>query len=428
MSKLPQYRHTLRRLYLGLPFIFCLQVLAATEQSALTLPDAEQRALANDPIITASLSRAEALDADAVADAQLPDPQFRTGLYNVPLDNLDLERAPTTQLRLGVQQRFPRGDTLEYQSLKTQAEALAERNRARLVQQKTLRDVRKTFLDTYYQVEAIRIIRSSRTLFENLIEITETLYSSGKASKQDVLRADLELSRLDDRITQVQAKEDMARARLSRWLGATAWHTLVTRLPTLPEPPAEKQITDQLERHPEISLQTAKISTAQQAVAIAKEQYKPGWTVGAEYRKRFGDNPDGSGRADMAAVMLSVDLPIFTDKRQDRRLAASQKRAAAASLGRANSRRTLRERLALDLANKLRLNERLQRYEDRLLRQAEDNADAALKAYQSGTTDFTALIRAQITELDIHVQALKLRIDVLKNQADLLYLVPANPA
>ena len=418
----PHHWQAVRTLCLMLPVIFLLQVASAEEMTPLTLSDAEQLALGNDPVIAANVARSEALDADAVADAQLPDPKFRTGLYNVPLDDFDLQRVPTTQLRLGVQQRFPRGNTLEYKSLKTQAEAQTARRKAALEQQKILRDVRKTYLDTYYQVEVAHIIRSSRQLFESLTEITEVQYASGGSSQQDVLRAELELSRLDDRITQVQAKEDAARARLSRWLGQAAWQPLAATLPEMPEPPDDKQIIDQLEQHPEIRLQAAKIETHQQAVAIAKEQYKPGWTVGAEYRKRFGDNPDGSDRADMAAVMLAVDLPFFTEKRQDQRLKASQKRAAAASLDRVNSRRTLRERLARDKANRQRLSERLQRYEDRLLKEAEENANAALQAYQSGTTDFTALMRARITELDIHVQALKLRVDLLKTKANLLYL------
>ena len=418
----PHHWQAVRALCLMLPVIFLLQVALAEEMTPLTLSDAEQLALGNDPVIAANVARSEALDADAVADAQLPDPKFRTGLYNVPLDDFDLQRVPTTQLRLGVQQRFPRGNTLEYKSLKTQAEAQTARRKAVLEQQKILRDVRKTYLDTYYQVEVAHIIRSSRQLFESLTEITEVQYASGGSSQQDVLRAELELSRLDDRITQVQAKEDAARARLSRWLGQAAWQPLAATLPEMPEPPDDKQIIDQLEQHPEIRLQAAKIETHQQAVAIAKEQYKPGWTVGAEYRKRFGDNPDGSDRADMAAVMLAVDLPFFTEKRQGQRLKASQKRAAAASLDRANSRRTLRERLARDKANRQRLSERLQRYEDRLLKEAEENANAALQAYQSGTTDFTALMRARITELDIHVQALKLRVDLLKTKANLLYL------
>ncbi len=405
-----------------LSLVWSMPVAVANQSPTLDLSEAEQIALQNDPVVQASLIRSEALSDDAVADGQLPDPKLRTGLYNVPLDSFDVTKQPTTQLRLGIQQAFPRGDTLLYKSKKTQLQAGLENVRAELERKKILRNVRKLYLDTYYQMEAIRIIRSSRKLFENLTEITQVQYGSGGSSQQDVLRAELELSRLDDRITQIKTKEELSRAHLSRWLGDAAWRKLQLTVPQLPTPPARQEIEESLQQHPEIRIQSAVIETHQAAVAISKEQYKPGWTVGAEYRMRFGDNPDNSSRTDMGAVMLTVDIPLFTEKRQDKRLSASQKRADAATLDRANSWRKLRESLATDMANKQRLVERVQRYDKRLLKEAKENADAALQAYQAGTIEFTGLMRARITELDIRLQALKLRIDLLKTHADLLYL------
>lgn len=408
--------------WIVLPLFFSLPPAVAGEDRTLTLTESEALALEKDPLIGAALARADAADADAIADAQLPDPKLRTGLYNQPLDDLDIGREPSTQLRLGIQQSFPRGDTLLYRSRKTRAQATVERVKARLEREKIRRDLRTTYLDVWYQIASAGIVASSRKLFANLAEITRVQYGSGGSSQQDVLGAELELSRLEDRITQVKSAEELARARLSRWLGADAWRPLQETLPQLPEAPEEESIRQNLQSHPEIQLQSAIIDSHRQSVAIAEQQYEPGWTLGAEYRKRFGDNPDGSDRADMAAVMLTVDIPLFSEKRQDQRLAASQKRADAAHLNRDDTHRRLHERLAADLAKRQRLRERLKRYEERLVREAEENAEAALQAYQSGTTEFTGLMRARITELDIRMQALKLRVDLAKTKASLLYL------
>lgn len=403
-------------------FLFFIGRTVFAADAVLGLSEAERMALENDPVVNASIARSEALDADAIADGQLPDPKLRTGLYNLPLDDFDISREPSTQFRLGIQQSFPRGDTLKYRSGKTRAQARAERLRARLERKKLLRDVRKTFLEIYYQAEAIKIMRSSRELFQSLTEIAQVQYGSGSSSQQDVLRAELELLRLDDRITRYQNREESVRGRFTRWLGDAAWRTLETGLPVLPEVPDLETLRQDLDHHPEISLRSAVIESQQQAIAISKEQYKPGWTIGAEYRMRFGDNPDNSSRSDMGAVMLTVDMPLFTEKRQDKRVVASQKRADAAVLDRANSWRKLREMLASGAANNRRLVERIARYEQRLLKEAEENAQAALQAYQSGTIEFTGLMRSRITELDIKLQALKLRVELLKTHANLLYL------
>ncbi len=411
--------HRWRRLLAG-----CLIALGALAHAdeRLTLEQAEDIALARDPSIAASLARAQAMESEAVADAQLPDPKFRTGLYNVPLDDFDIEKAPTTQWRFGLQQRLPRGDSLRWKSRQSLARAEAARRQAALARRKILRDVRKTWLDAWREHAVARIIEDSRKLFENLIEITQVQYGSGESSQQDVLRAELELSRLDDRISRVNTREETARARLSRWLGDDAWRPLTDEPPPLADPPTEKQILDRLARHPLIQWREAQIEAKRQGVNLARAQYKPGWMIGAEYRKRFGDNPDGSDREDMAAIMLSVDLPLFPDKRQDKRLAASKQRAEAARLTRNNDLRILRQQLALDMAQRKRLDERLQRYRNRLLKQASENASAALEAYQSGAAEFTNLMRARITELEVRIQALKIRVDLLKNNADLLYL------
>lgn len=407
---------------LCLSSLLAMRVAIAEAVPTLELAEAERIALQDDPLVKASIARSEALQADAVADGQLPDPKFRSGLYNLPVDDFDLRREPGTQLRLGIQQSFPRGETLEFQSRKTRARASVERRRALLERRKIKRDVRVAFLDIYYQVEALKIVHASRKLFENLTEITQVQYGSGGASQQGVLRAELELSRLDDRISEYQTREEKARARLSRWLGEAAWQVLHLAMPVLPEASVRENMEEMLQRHPEITMQSAVIEAHQQAIAISREQYKPGWTIGAEYRMRFGDNPDGSSRSDMGAVMLTVDVPLFSEKRQDKRLAASQKRADAASLDRANNWRKLRESLTSEAASKKRLEERIQRYEKRLLKEAGDNAEAALLAYQNGSIEFTGLMRARITELDIKLQALKLRIDLLKATANLLYL------
>ncbi len=420
--KILMYRMRLPRILVPAILLLWTALLPADVQEHLSLQEAERLALESDPRIRARQALSQALMADAVADGQLPDPKFRTGLYNAPLDDFDLRREPSTQLRFGIQQAFPKGNTLALREKKTRSLASAESLRARLEELKLLRDLRKAYLDAYYQIQAAHIIRSSRKLFESLTEITQVQYGSGGSSQQDVLRAELELSRLDDRLTQVKAKEDAARAALSRWLGQVAWQALEDGLPALPAVADRESIAASLERHPEIRLQSAIIETHQQAVAISREQYKPGWTLGAEYRMRFGDNPDDSDRSDMGALMLTVDMPLFTEKRQDKRLAASQKRADAAYLERENSWRMLREKLAAAHSSRERLEERLERYQERLIKDAEENAKAALLAYQSGTIEFTGLMRARITELDIHLQALKLRVDLLKTQADLLYL------
>jgi len=398
--------------------------LAATEPAILTLARSEQLALSADPEVIAGRSRALALREQAVADGQLPDPKLLVGVWNVPLDDFSMKKEPASQFRAGIRQAFPRGQSLYYRQKRTEWMSQAETalmNTTRLAIQ---RDVRENFLELFYQEQAAAIVDKTRDLFEQLVDITRAHYASGRVSQQDVLQAQLELSRLDDKATQINKQADVQRAVLTRWIGEAAWQPIERRFPSLPEIADQASLQAALPDHPAIKAASAQVEASQQRVNEAREQYKPGFDVGLEYRKRFGNNADGSDRPDQMAAMVTLDLPLFTDKRQDKRLSARQQQAEAAIQSRERRLRELQRSLASDFSRWQRLGEQETLYQTQLLREATENAEAAVNAYQSGINEFNTLMRARITELDIRLKDMRIRIDRAKTQARLLYLMP----
>ena len=407
--------------------LLVIALAAADSRADLDIDEAVRLALADDPLIAATQARAQAHSDNAVADGELPDPQLKTGLYNVPLDNFKLNDEPTTQLRLGIVQSFPRGRTLHYRREQTEWLATSEQAGAESARRQLVRDVRNSYLELYYQVLAESIVTDSRGLFAQLVDITRSHYASGRVSQQDVLRSSLELSRLDDRSTRIRNASDQSRAALMKWIGDAAMLPVSRAFPPLPPLPSKAELEAALRQHPAIRLETAKLEAENRKVKIAREQYKPGWSAGLEYRKRFGDDPDGSDRTDMMAAMVSLDLPLFPKNRQDRRLAASVQQAEAIHLSRVDRLRELQRMLETDYASWQRLGERVALYESQLQQEAAANARASLKAYQSGVTEFTSLMRARITDLDIRLEALRIRVDRARAHANLLYLAGDTP-
>lgn len=408
-------------------FVMAIPVASAAGSPAeLSLPEAEQLALQDDPMLGRSDALARALDASAIADAELPDPQFRVSLFNFPVDTFRTDQEPITQLRLGVQQALPRGDSLLYKSEQTRAlagRARAGNAEARL---KIQREVRDQWLERYYWTRAAEIVQANRDLFNQLLDITQSQYAAGRRNQQDVLRAELELGLLDDRLSEIQQKNDIARADLAKWIGEAAGRELPDALPTLPPPPAYEAIIAKLSNHPLIRQSAADIEASTQAMNIAREAYKPAWTVGVDYGIRDGQNPDGTDRPDFVAATLMFDLPLFTANRQDKRLEAARQNANAARETRDDAYRELKRMLDNRYATWTRQGERLQRYQQLLLVQARENTEASYNAYQSDATDFSTLMRANMTELNTRLQALRLQVDQAKSQAQLLYLAGEN--
>jgi outer membrane protein TolC len=422
------FTNCLRRLKSG-QFVYVLVVgglLAGLSVPAvadeLSLAEAEQLALQGDPMLGTIDATAQALDEAAIADGQLPDPKAKFSLFNFPTDTFDRDQEPITQLRFGLQQAIPRGDTLALRSKRTRVQANGERARVSNETRKLKREVRASWYETYYWLRAEKIVTANKRLFREMVDITESQYAAGRRNQQDVLRADLELGLLDDRLTDIQQKQETARAGLAKWIGADAQRALPAEIPVLPEPPSLAAIQATLPQHPALRMQRAHIDVNRQNVSLAREAYKPAWTVGVDYGVRDGNNPDGSERADLLAATVTFDLPIFTSKRQDRRLAAAQHREGAARLQYDDKLRVMQSMLEKEYVTWQRLSQRLRRYRQTLVNQATANSEASLLAYQNDATDFPTLMRAKITELNTHLKAMRIHVDAAKAQARLLYL------
>jgi len=403
--------------------MLCLSLsVAYAEETILTLAQAEHIALKNDPVINKLTAQTQAMNERAIAVGELPDPKLKLGLISLPTDTFKVDQEPMTQLQAGVNQMFPRGKTLDYK--RQQSLSLADVKQAQQANEKLtiLRSVRENFLEVYYQIQANQIIQQSRQSFSWLVKNTEMHYATGHKNQQDVVRAQLELARLDERQTRILADEEVARAQLSQWLEQAAYHSISDSFPSLKPVETREVIKSTLQEHPIIYAEDAQLEAAQFDVKINEEQYKPAYGIDVTYSKRFGHNPNGELRSDFLSAMVTVELPLFPDKRQDKQLSASKQQLLASRYTRIDKLRTLSTLVDKAYAQWQGLASRYRLYQDKLLPESEFNVNASLTAYQSGVTDFSTLIRAQLTELELQLETLRLQVDRAKAQATLLYL------
>lgn len=405
-------------------FNLCLLISYSINSVAneLTLAEAEQLALDTDFIVKHYHTRSKSLDERAIAEEQLPDPKLKFGIMNLPVDSFDRGQENMTQLQIGVQQSFPRGRTLHHQRLKTENFADVDQAKALEREKKVLRSLRNSYLDLYLSIKTESILQQNRSLFTQLFDITQRQYAVGRDNQHDVFRAQLELALIDDRITEIIGAKEIALAELVKWIGNDqSQRSLPETFPEITSISNLDQMVSELVYHPLIQVEDALVNASDQNIRIAEEQYKPGWMVDLTYGERTGNNLDGSSRDDFASAMVMVDLPIFTDKRQDKRLTASKLEHQASQYARSDRLIELKRQLEKEHANWVRLGQRLELYEKRAVVDAEQNSESTLKAYQNDLTDFTTLMRARLTELNTQLDMLKIRINRAKSQANLLY-------
>ncbi len=392
----------------------------AQQRVPLTIAEAEDLARAGEPGQRALIAQAEARQEQAVAAGSLPDPVLRVGLANYPIDSGSFSTEGMTQAQLGLRQSFPRARAQGSARLRAEAEAFSRGADAR--GRDVLSATRIAWLETYYSQRAWMLVSESRPFFADLVTITRSMYAVGRKTQYDVLRAELELSRLDDRLIEAERARSEAQARLSRWLGQDAYRPVAMKLPGWDAPPSLEVLQAGLDSHPSIAAARAGVTAQQAGVEIAEENKKPGWAIDVGYGFRDGFLPDGSPRSDFVSLSVSVDLPFFARNRQDRKLAAAlgSRRAAIASEAELVAR--LSSELDIEYARWTDLTRRLGLYETRILEQSKGQAQAALLAYQSDTGDFSDVMRGYIDDLNTRIEHVRLQVQRAQSHAVLAKL------
>lgn len=401
-------------------------ILCASKLSyacVLTLQRAETVALAQAPELKSLQASTYALSDAAIAEGQLSDPKLMLGLMNIPVDTFDFDQEPMTQFQVGISQAFPRGRSLHYRSLQKHALSLAEGKRLQSMRLQILRGVRMSWLQLYYWLAARRITLKQKRVFRHLVKVTQSMLANNKAQQKDVIRAQLELTELDNRLLEIKQHIDTARAQLGRWIGSKyAARAMPKHLYEWPLAPTTSQLEQIIKQHPILKVDEALVAASYRGVDVAQQQYWPGFNIGAMYGMRQGRNTDGRQRPNFVSAQVSMDIPLFTRNRQDKTLKASQERLNVSKENQMSHYRQLRESLKQIYAVWDQQKKSNWLYENHIIPKATHYAKATLTAYQNAQTDFPTLAQAYVRELDTQLAGLNAKINREMARVKLLYL------
>jgi outer membrane protein TolC len=419
-----QTRHSNGRVSAGaIVACFCFAPVSYGQlQPSLSLAEAERIALELEPGQAAYEARADALEEQAVVAGQLPDPRLRVGIANFPIESGGFSTEPMTQAQIGFQQMFPPGQSRAVSTRRFESLALEMRETAGARGRDVVTGVRAAWLESWYWEQAGSIVSESRPFFADLVTVTRSLYSVGTRDQQDVLRSELELSKLEDRLIDINRQRARSRAALSEWLPDQSGRPIADSLPAWTDVPPLEDLALRLATHPALRAADARIEAQDAGVDLARERYKSGWTLDVAYGYRDGMQPSGAPRSDMLSVAFMVDLPFFRGNRQDRTLSAAFSERRAADESKEQLRRRLLSQLEAEHARWHELTRRLELFDRRILVQTRDHAQASLLAYQSEAGDFADVMRGYIDELNTRLDYLRLQVERAQSYAVLANL------
>jgi len=410
------------------PRIILLLLLAASVSAEaqrnipLTLAAAEELALAAEPGQQALQARAAALEERAVVAGELPDPMLRIGLNNFPIQSGDFKTEGMTHAAIGLRQSFPAGKSRSISARRFGLLADEMSRNADTRGRDVLAAVRHAWLELYYREQAHALVSESRPFFADLAAITRSLYAVGQKSQQDVLRAELELSRLDDRLIDIERQRSGAQAALGEWVGQDAARPLAQQLPVWNQVPLLEALEEMLPGHPVLRAADARIDARSAGVDLAEQRARPSWALDVGYSYREGLLPSAEPRSDFITLGVTVGLPFFSKKSVNGTLSAALQERSAAKSSRERTLRVLKRQLATEYSRWQELTRRLSLYDTRILDQAKENAAASMLAYRSDKGDFAEVMRAYVDDLNTRIDHIRLQVERAQSYAALASL------
>jgi outer membrane protein TolC len=357
-----------------------------------TVLDAVERA---NPRLDAARATARAARARVPSVTRPPDPQIQLGWMNYELPSLrPMEAIGMTQLQL--MQMVPVAGKLRLAGIAETARADATATRIADVSFDLRARAAMLFYDIHTVDATLGVTRETRRLLQDIGDIAAKMYQVGEGRQADVLRANVEVARMQEDIIRMESMRTTMTARLNALLVAPPDAPMgAPRLPRFPvaPPPLDSLVQLAEQNRPMIRAATQDVDAADAAARLAQREIWPDLQVGVQY----GQQPGPNGAQRMGSLMVGASLPIFAKSRQlqMREETNAMRAMAAADLAamRADTRGAVGEAHA-SLGRARRLAEL---YRTSVLPQAEATVTSSFSSYRVGAVNFMTLLDAQMT-------------------------------
>ncbi len=370
---------------------------AQEEPKELSLAELVREALEHNPEIQVAARTLEAKRARVGQAAALPDPMLMYGVINEgrPVPFQTLGERDFSEAYVGVSQDLPFPGRRRLRKEAAQEEVEAAQSAYEGARRRVAAEVAEAYYDLYATHAGLDLVEESARLLDQLIKVAHTRLSVGQTSQQDVLDAEVEMSRLEERRTEHAARRAILEERLRSLLYRRTADPLGRPTPVTPTPlpgPLDALLRQAEEQSPAITEKARMVAQAERQADLAKRDRKPDFSVNFTYHNR--------GRLDpMYSFGGTLTLPNLHG-RQGHAL-----EEAVASLGGARSgvdmaRADIRYAVTEAYQTASSADRLLRLYDEGILKQARLSLDSALAQYRVGKTEFLTLITSWRRLLD----------------------------
>lgn len=367
----------------------------------------------------------------SVANAQidqgtnLPDPHLTLGLVNLPTNSFSFTQEPMTGKVIGLSQGIPFPGSLSAKANVKSADTSIVRREIEDLISKIRNEITQKYLDLQLTREKLSYAIESENLLNQISDVARSKYESSKASLQNIIQVEVQITRVKDKIELLRGKEQGLVAELN----ALILRDLNSEIATNYISPISDLNFDNLSliedsklNRPFLKKIENEMKKSKYMEEAAEYEFYPNFNIGAQYSQRDEISKTGVNLNDFFSVIVGVTLPINYGGKKSAKVDEA-KFMQSFYLEKYNSSiQDITQSVGKITAKIKELSSREKLVEKTLLPQSEKLLEAALADYQVAKIDFVNVIKAESDILDIKTELAALRADYYKNLAQLEFL------
>ncbi len=397
------------------PLLLLLQVLNAAEgtgfeekqiieekaapNNILKLEEAIKTALKSNPSLKSFENRWKASSAVVPQAGAWQDPVIRFSLMNLPSTTYAFDEDPMTGKQLTFMQRVPFPGKLSAKKAAMGYEASARKSEYHEVNNKIISEVKQVYFELFYFYKTVQITERNRGILSSFVDIARTKFSVGKGIQQDVLRAEVELSKMDEKLVTFKRKKMTLKAKLNTLMDRPV-NTLIDNieeiLKTSHDYSEEALLPKAKDSRPILQAASYRISSNKELIRNARRNYFPDFNIGVSYTQREELSTSGLGDVDFLSASVGITLPLYAGSKQNKRVEETK------LLRRMNEEKysSVLNEIEFEIRDLLLRSEEkselLDLFDNSIIPQAELSLNSAISGYQVGKVNFLTLLDNEI--------------------------------
>lgn len=412
-----KYRAILMKSFFISGIILTGLVLTYSRLYAATLDQLVQEALTNNPDLAASKARWEQASHKAPQVGSLKDPVLSFALSNYPNDDFSSDVTPMTGNELKLAQAFPYPGKLDSRSALANEKANWFESVYRDQHFQIARLVKDAWYRLYLKGRAIVVTERNLALVDDIIRLTEVRYETGSGLQQDILKAQVQRSKLMERLMSLNQQQTAVQLELNRLLNRPSDSAF-----DIPEEIELVEIVVGLDALQVAGAENRPMTFAYQALLKRYREQKnlarlndyPDMTLWASWRFRDNDLPDGG--TDFVSTGVSITLPVYREKRR------AEKAEAMAGLRMAEKQaesfhNSVAEKIRTAFSRMEETHQQTELYSEGIIPQTSQSLQAALSSYQVGKVAFISLLDALITTYQTEMEYYRVSTEYMRSLA-----------